>query len=100
MTASSLTIGIFGAGRIGRVHAATIGVVAGVELAAVADVVADAASALAAEHRVPVRTIEEILGDSSIDAVLIDPLGFYPNYDGAPRAISVVEYVRRLLPSV
>ena len=71
MTASPLTIGLLGAGRIGRVHAATIGVVAGVELAAVADVVAAAASALAAEHRVPVRTIEEILGDSSIDAVLI-----------------------------
>ena len=71
MTASPLTIGLLGAGRIGRVHAASITTVAGVELAAVADVVADAASALAAEHRVPVRTIEEILSDSGIDAVLI-----------------------------
>lgn len=36
---------------------------------------------------------------AGIDAVLVDPLGFYAAYEGAPRVASVVEYVDRLLAS-
>jgi HAD superfamily hydrolase (TIGR01662 family) len=34
---------------------------------------------------------------AGIDAVLVDPLDFYPGYDGAPRVRSVVEHVEKLL---
>ncbi|MEI7771686.1 MAG: inositol 2-dehydrogenase [Chloroflexales bacterium] len=70
----SLQIGLIGAGRIGRVHAATIAYrVPGAELAAVTDPVPAAAQALAEQFRV--RTIapdaQAILADPAIDAVLI-----------------------------
>jgi myo-inositol 2-dehydrogenase / D-chiro-inositol 1-dehydrogenase len=71
MTAASLSIGLLGAGRIGRVHAAAMDVVSGVTLVAVADAVPEAASALGSQHGVAVRTVEEILDDQAIDAVLI-----------------------------
>ena len=34
---------------------------------------------------------------AGIDAVLVDPLGFYGGYEGAPVVASVAEYVERLL---
>jgi len=68
---STLTIGLLGAGRIGKVHAAAIAQTAGARLVAVADALPDAASALATQYDADVRTIDEIIGDASIDAVFI-----------------------------
>ena len=62
---------IFGAGRIGKVHAASIRMDPRSELVAVTDVMAEAAEALAREHSIPVRSPDDILGDPSIEAILI-----------------------------
>ena len=66
-----LKVGLLGAGRIGRVHAINIAGHARSQLAAVSDVDADAAQSLAGEHGARVGSTEAILGDASIDAVLI-----------------------------
>lgn len=68
---STLTIGLLGAGRIGKVHAAAIAQTAGARLVAVADALPDAASELAAQYDAEVHTIDEIMDDASIDAVFI-----------------------------
>lgn len=62
---------LFGAGRIGKVHAASIRMDPRSELVAVTDVVTDAAEALAREHGIDSRSADDILGDDSIDAILI-----------------------------
>ena len=62
---------LFGAGRIGRVHAASIKTDPRSELVAVTDVVNEAAAALAAAHGVAARSADDILADKSIDAILI-----------------------------
>ena len=66
-----IKVAMFGAGRIGRVHAASIRLDPRSELVAVADVVTDAAEALAREHGVEAREAGAIMEDASIDAVLI-----------------------------
>ncbi|WP_170559422.1 inositol 2-dehydrogenase [Ruegeria atlantica] len=66
-----LKIGLLGAGRIGRVHAAAISAHPETELTAVSDAVNDAAVGLAAEYGASVQSSDEIIGDSTIDAVLI-----------------------------
>lgn len=66
-----LTIGLLGAGRIGTVHATHIACHPGSRLAAVADVNASAAEALARAHGAQVRGAQEIVADPAIDAVLI-----------------------------
>ena len=66
-----MKVALFGAGRIGKVHAASIKMDPRSELVAVTDVMADAAEALAQEHDIAVRTPEEIFADASIDAILI-----------------------------
>ncbi|MDY8109169.1 inositol 2-dehydrogenase [Fulvimarina sp. 2208YS6-2-32] len=66
-----MKVALFGAGRIGTVHAASIRLDPRCELVAVTDVVAEAAEALAAQHAIAVKNPEEILGDRSIDAILI-----------------------------
>ena len=66
-----LKIGLLGAGRIGNVHAKAISGNSGSQLAAVSDVNTDAASKLAQQYGAQARTSDEILNDSSIDAVLI-----------------------------
>ena len=66
-----LNIGLLGAGRIGQVHAVNIAGNAGSRLAAVSDVYAPAAEALAGTYGAEVRSSDEIIGDASIDAVLI-----------------------------
>jgi myo-inositol 2-dehydrogenase/D-chiro-inositol 1-dehydrogenase len=68
---STLSIGLLGAGRIGRVHAAAISTTPRARLAAVADAFAEPAQALADEHRAEVRTIDEIMAAGDIDAVFI-----------------------------
>lgn len=66
-----LKVGLLGAGRIGQVHAVNISGNAKTILAAVSDIHAPAAEALAAKYGAVVRSSEEIIADSSIDAVLI-----------------------------
>ncbi|MGH7174283.1 MAG: inositol 2-dehydrogenase [Gemmataceae bacterium] len=69
-----LSIGLIGAGRIGKVHAETIAFrIPEATLAAVSDIQADAAHAVARRCSIPrvAASAEEIFQDSSIDAVLI-----------------------------
>jgi myo-inositol 2-dehydrogenase / D-chiro-inositol 1-dehydrogenase len=67
----SLRIGLLGAGRIGKVHAAAISGTPGASVAAVADALPEAAHALGQEYGCPVQSIDEILASSTVDAVLI-----------------------------
>ena len=62
--------GLFGAGRIGRVHARTIANSGRASVAYVADAIGEAATSLAAEVGAKPASIEEILA-SDVDAVLI-----------------------------
>lgn len=66
-----IRIGLLGAGRIGNVHAQTITAHPRSELAALSDVYEANALALAQEFGCEVRTSGEIIGDPSINAVLI-----------------------------
>ncbi|MDB5097870.1 MAG: Oxidoreductase [Cyanobacteria bacterium RYN_339] len=73
-TSAPIRVGVIGAGRIGKVHAANLAYrVAGAELAAVADPVAEAARETAAQLRLDRWTADyrEILADKSIQAVVI-----------------------------
>lgn len=62
---------LFGAGRIGQIHAANLASQAGVRLKYVADVNADAAHALAARHGASVVSAEQALADPAVRAVVI-----------------------------
>lgn len=66
-----LKIALFGAGRIGQVHAKSISANKDSTLVAVADVAAEAARKLAAQYGAEARSVDAVLADSSIDAVLI-----------------------------
>ena len=66
-----MKIALFGAGRIGQVHAASIARNADSDLVAVTDVVESAAKDLAKSHGAAVLSPKEILSDPSIDAMLI-----------------------------
>ncbi|MBY6042863.1 inositol 2-dehydrogenase [Phaeobacter italicus] len=66
-----MKVALFGAGRIGKVHAASIKTDPRSELVAVTDVMTEAAEALAAEYGIKACSADEILADSSIDAILI-----------------------------
>ena len=66
-----MKVALFGAGRIGKVHAASIKADTRSELVAVTDVMAEAAANLAKEHGITVRSPEDILADPMIDAILI-----------------------------
>lgn len=71
---SILNVGLIGAGRIGKVHAATLAYrIASARLMAVADVNLAAAQQLAAQFNVPTATNDaaELLNNPQIDAVLI-----------------------------
>ena len=67
----TLSIAMFGAGRIGRVHATAISGDPRSRLAVVSDVVVDAARSLAADHGAEVRDADAIFDDPGIDAILI-----------------------------
>ena len=67
----TVRLGLLGAGRIGKVHAAAIAAVPGARLVAVADAFPDAAKALAASTGAEVREADAIMAASDIDAVLI-----------------------------
>lgn len=66
-----LRVALLGAGRIGQVHAKSMTANADSRLVAVADAHAEAAQALAARIGAEAKTVDEILGDTGIDAVLI-----------------------------
>src|SRR6266571_5963252 len=67
-----LRFGLFGAGRIGRVHAASLAAHPQTELAVVHDPVEAAALEVATQYgAAPTQDAEVILGDQSIGAVII-----------------------------
>ncbi|WP_203568622.1 inositol 2-dehydrogenase [Aestuariimicrobium ganziense] len=67
-----LRFGLFGAGRIGQVHAETLSTHPGTRLVAVHDPVPEGAAALAGRTGARVAAdADEIIGDPEIDAVLI-----------------------------
>ena len=74
MAPSQVNVGIIGAGRIGRVHAENLAHrIPEARIAAVADVIEDAARKLASDYQIPsvYNDPRAILDDKSIDAVLI-----------------------------
>ena len=64
-------IAIFGAGRVGSVHAANIAAHSRCSLAAIVDPDLDAANQLAGAYGTEVRSADAIFGDANIKAVLI-----------------------------
>ena len=67
----TLRFGLLGAGRIGKVHAKAVTGNPKAKLVAVADAMAPAAEAIAAQYGCDVRTIAQILASDDIDAVVI-----------------------------
>lgn len=64
-------LALLGAGRIGKVHAKAITTDSRAKLVAVVDAMAGAAEAIAREAQCKVSTIDEVLADKTIDAVII-----------------------------
>ena len=67
----TIRFGLLGAGRIGKVHAKAISADGNAKLVAVADAMAPAAEAIAAQYGCEVRSIDAILAAKDIDAVVI-----------------------------
>lgn len=66
-----IRIAVIGAGRIGQIHATNLAENNNAELVYVADAIDAAATNLADRCRASVATVEQILGDESVDAVVI-----------------------------
>jgi myo-inositol 2-dehydrogenase/D-chiro-inositol 1-dehydrogenase len=64
-------VAIFGAGRIGKIHAGNLVRQPGVKLKYVVDPDAASAKALAAQHGAQVGTVEGVFADASVKAVVI-----------------------------
>src|SRR5689334_14741006 len=64
-------VALFGAGRIGRIHAGNVARQPGVKLRYVIDVDAAAAKALAEQHGAQVTGADAVFADKSIGAVVI-----------------------------
>ena len=64
-------VAVFGAGRIGKIHAANLAQLPGVRLKYIVDVDAQAAAALARSHGAKVADAEGALGDASIAATVV-----------------------------
>jgi myo-inositol 2-dehydrogenase/D-chiro-inositol 1-dehydrogenase len=64
-------VAVFGAGRIGRIHAANLAALPGVKLQVVCDPVGSAAAELAGRLGARVGSIDAVLSDASIDVVAI-----------------------------
>jgi len=67
----TIEVAVFGAGRIGKIHAANLVKLPGVRLKYIVDVNAPAARALAAAHGARVADTEAALGDAAIAATVI-----------------------------
>ena len=69
---------VLGAGRIGKVHAATIAANPKAKLVYIADAMPKAAEELAAKHGAKVASVDDIMKSKDVDAVLIgSPTGFH-----------------------
>lgn len=66
-----LNIAVFGCGRIGKIHAASIATLPGARLAAVTDALPEAATGLAAELGCTAQDADTILSDPAVDAIVI-----------------------------
>ena len=66
-----IRVGLLGTGRIGRLHAETIASHSESTLCAVSDIDSSSANELAAHYGATVKSSEEIISDSNIDAILI-----------------------------
>ncbi|MEO8738794.1 MAG: inositol 2-dehydrogenase [Casimicrobiaceae bacterium] len=66
-----MEVALFGAGRIGQIHAGNLSRLPGVKLKYIIDVNRAAAVDVAARHRAEVRTAEAALADEAIRAVII-----------------------------
>ncbi|HEY5812688.1 MAG TPA: Gfo/Idh/MocA family oxidoreductase, partial [Terrimicrobiaceae bacterium] len=66
-----MNVAVFGAGRIGRIHAANVAQQAGVTLKYIVDVFVEAANEVAEQHDARAAEIDEVLSDPSIGAVII-----------------------------
>ncbi len=66
-----IEVALFGAGRIGTIHAGNLAREAGARLKYVVDPNAKAAQALAERHRASVATTAEVFADEAVGAVLI-----------------------------
>ena len=66
-----MKLAIFGAGRIGAVHARNAAASKRIELVAVSDVLEDAVTALSKETGAPAWPMQAVLDDPGIDAVLL-----------------------------
>ncbi len=64
-------VAVFGAGRIGRIHATNVAALPGVKLKYVCDPFGDAAAQLAQSLGAEVSTPEAVFADPSIDAVVV-----------------------------
>ena len=64
-------VAIFGAGRIGRIHAGNLAALPGVTLKYVCDPMGTAAAELAQQHGASVSSIEAVFADPAIDVVAI-----------------------------
>ena len=64
-------VAIFGAGRIGRIHASNLAALPGITLKYVCDPMAAAASELAQKHSAQVADMEAVFADPSVDVVAI-----------------------------
>jgi myo-inositol 2-dehydrogenase / D-chiro-inositol 1-dehydrogenase len=73
-----IRFGVIGAGRIGKVHSATIAANPKAKLAFIADAVPKAAEDLAGKYGAKVATVDDIMKSKDVDAVLIgSPTGFH-----------------------
>lgn len=66
-----ITIGLIGAGRIGKLHAANIAASSKVKLGAVTDAIPEAADALAADYGIKACSLDELIANPDIDAVFV-----------------------------
>ena len=67
----TIDVAVFGAGRIGRIHAANLARLPGIRLKTVVDPSAEAATALAQLHGASVTDADGALADASIGAIVI-----------------------------
>ncbi len=73
-----IRFGVIGAGRIGKVHSATIAANPKAKLVYIADAIPAAAEALAKLHGAKVASVEDIMKAQDVDAILIgSPTGFH-----------------------
>jgi myo-inositol 2-dehydrogenase / D-chiro-inositol 1-dehydrogenase len=64
-------VALFGAGRMGHIHAANLAALPGIELIAICDQVEQAAQQLAQKHGAKVASADQVFSDRDIEAVVI-----------------------------